>query len=80
MQLSNESWPLSDTVKITAEISREAFESLKKLAEKRGVSANTVLQQAITNETFIDQTVGESGKLLVEKPDKTFGRITLATG
>lgn len=63
------------TVQISAEVPDDLFEALKSLAEKRGVSANTVLQQAIATEKYFDDQQEQGGSVLVEKSDKTIKRV-----
>jgi hypothetical protein len=63
-------------VKITAEISESLLETLKNLAEQRGVSANTVLSQPIGTENFIAQNEAAGSKLLIEKPNNTLAQVT----
>lgn len=68
---------MSDTVavKVSAELSPELLETLKRLAERRGVSVNTVLQQAIETEKFFTDAMDAGGKVLIEKRDKSFRQI-----
>lgn len=63
-------------VKITAEISESLLETLKNLAEQRGVSANTFLSQPISTENFIAQYEAAGSKLLIEKPNNTLAQVT----
>lgn len=58
-----------------AELSKSAFDALKELARRRGVDANTALQQAIATDKLISDHVGINDKLLIEKPDKTYSRV-----
>lgn len=63
------------TVTVQAELSKSAFDALKELARRRGVDANTALQQAIATDKLISDHVGINDKLLIEKPDKTYSRV-----
>lgn len=63
------------TVQISAEVPLELFEALKHLAEERGVSANTVLQQAIVREKYLADQEALGASVLVEKADKTIKRV-----
>lgn len=67
-----------DTVKISGEVSKELLDALLELAKRRGVSANTVLQQAIANEKFLDDQQAQGSSLLIEKPNKTFRKLIFA--
>ncbi|WP_288588520.1 hypothetical protein [uncultured Methylobacterium sp.] len=63
------------TVTVQAELSKSAFEALKDLARRRGVDANTALQQAIATDKLISDNVGVRDKVLIERPDKTYARV-----
>lgn len=65
---------MDDKVKIEAELSRENFEALKELAQKRGLDANTVLQQAISTEKLIADNVGPKDELLI-KSGNQFSKV-----
>jgi hypothetical protein len=61
---------MDDKVKVEAEISQANFEALKDLAQKRGLDANTVLQQAIATEKLISDNVGPDDELLIKRGDR----------
>ncbi len=63
------------TIAVQAELSKSAFDALKELARRRGVDANTVLQQAITTEKLLSDHVGVDDRLLIERPNKTYARV-----
>lgn len=65
-----------ETVPITATLSKSLYEALVKLATERGVSANTVLQQAIAREKFLSDKEGSGASVLIEEKDKSIKRIT----
>ncbi len=70
--------PNSDSkaiVTVQAELSQSAFDALKELARRRGVDANTALQQAIATDKLISDHVGINDKVLIERPDKTYARV-----
>ncbi|KMO12301.1 hypothetical protein SQ03_24680 [Methylobacterium platani JCM 14648] len=58
-----------------AELPKSTFDALKELAERRGVDANTVLQQAIETEKLLSDHVGVDDKVLIERPNKTYARV-----
>ncbi len=60
---------MADKVRITAQIPQGLVDTLTKLANERGVSANTVLEQAIETEKFIFEKKSEGKKLLIENDD-----------
>lgn len=63
-------------VKVSAFLSPDLVKALDELAAQRGVTANTVLRQAIETEKFFAGEVKAGGKVLVEKPDRSFRLIT----
>jgi hypothetical protein len=49
------------------------------LANKRGVSANTVLSQAINTEKYLADSEAAGAKVLVERRDRKFERLVPKT-
>jgi hypothetical protein len=64
-----------EMVPITANLSRSLYDALVKLASERGVSANTVLQQAITREKYLSDKENSGASVLIEEKDKSIKRI-----
>jgi hypothetical protein len=64
-----------EMVPITANLSRPLYDALVKLASERGVSANTVLQQAITREKYLSDKESSGASVLIEEKDKSIKRI-----
>jgi predicted transcriptional regulator len=52
------------------DLTDEQVRMLQELAAKRGVSANTVLQQAINTEKVIADNVDQGDDLLIKKGDR----------
>jgi hypothetical protein len=63
------------TIPVTAELPESLYNALVELANKRGVSANTVLQQAVETEKYLSDKEGQGAKVLIEEQDKTLKRI-----
>jgi hypothetical protein len=61
---------MAKTEKYEVELSPENIEALKSLATRRGMDANTIIQQAIATEKLIADNVGENDDLLIKKGDK----------
>lgn len=55
------------TVPIKGELPESLYNALVELANKRGVSANTVLQQALTTEKYLDEKESAGGSVLLEE-------------
>jgi|KBSMisStandDraft_5_1062788.scaffolds.fasta_scaffold3021774_1 hypothetical protein len=63
---------------IQAQISDEDYAKLIELAEKRGVDANTVLQQAISTEKLISDNVKPGDDLIIKKSDNSFAKVNFS--
>jgi len=61
---------MAKTEKYEVELSPENIEALRSLATRRGMDANTIIQQAIATEKLIADNVGEDDDLLIKKGDK----------
>jgi len=64
-----------EPVKITADLSKDLFDALIELAKQRGVSANTVLQDAIAREKYFSDKEASGASILIEEKDKTFKKV-----
>ena len=64
-----------EPVKITADLSKELFETLVDLAKKRGVTANTVLQEAIAREKYFSDKEASGASILIQEKDKSFKKV-----
>lgn len=62
-------------IPVTAELPESLFDDLVALAKKRGVSANTVLQQALESEKYLSEKEAQGAKILVEESDRSFKRV-----
>jgi hypothetical protein len=65
-----------DMVPITATLPKSLYDALVQLATERGVSANTVLQQAISREKYLSDKEGSGASVLIEEKDKSIKKIT----
>jgi hypothetical protein len=62
-------------VQIKADVSEADLAVLRELAARRGVTANTVLQQAISTEKLLADAVDANDKVLIEKSDGSVYRV-----
>ena len=62
-------------VPVTAELPESLYNSLIELAKKRGVSANTVLQQAIVSEQYFSEKEQQGSKILVEDANHKIRKV-----
>jgi hypothetical protein len=65
------------TVTVTAELPESMLATLVDLANKRRVSANTVLQQAIQAEKFFSESIQHGGKILIEDASGRIDRVII---
>jgi hypothetical protein len=65
----------NETVPVTANLPKELFDALVELAKQRGVSANTVLQDAIAREKYLSDKEASGASILIEEKDKTFKKV-----
>lgn len=63
------------TIPVSAELPEALYKVLVELADKRGVSANTVLQQALETEKYFADKERDGAKVLIEEHDKTIKRV-----
>lgn len=67
--------PKKTTHKVNVSLSNDVLEKLKAIASELDVSMTEAIRIAIKTESYIQQEIGKGGKILVEKPDKTFREI-----
>jgi hypothetical protein len=63
------------SVQVTADLPKELFDSLIQLAKERGVSPNTVVQEAIAREKYFSDKEAGGASILIEEKDKTFKKV-----
>jgi hypothetical protein len=56
-------------------LNRKRAKVVVETAEKRGVSANTVLQDAITREKYLSDKEDSGASILIEEKDKSFKKL-----
>jgi hypothetical protein len=65
----------NDLVKFTADLPKALFDALVDLATKRGVTANTVLQEAVAREKYFSEKEATGASILIEEKDKSFKKV-----
>jgi predicted DNA-binding protein len=65
-----------DLVTVSAALPRELFDALVQLAKQRGVSANTIVQEAIAREKYFSDQEASGASILIEEKDKTFKKLS----
>ena len=65
----------NDLVKFTADLPKALFDALVYLATKRGVTANTVLQEAVAREKYFPEKQATGASILIEEKDKSFKKV-----
>jgi hypothetical protein len=65
----------NSTVSVKAELTDVQLQMLKDLAGRRGVSPNTVLQQAIETEKLLADNVHEADEVIIKRPNNTYAKV-----
>ena len=66
----------NETVTVSSTLPKSLFDALVELAKKRGVSANTVLQDAIAREKYFSEKEASGASILIEEKDKSLKKVT----
>lgn len=69
---------MSKVFKTSINLSEDAIEDLKQIAEKRKTSVADVIRQAIATEKFVHETTSTGGKILVENKDRKVREVLFA--
>jgi hypothetical protein len=64
-------------IKTSVTLPEESLNSLREISKKTGASMAEVLRKAIATEKFLQDTVAEGGKVLIEERDKTLKQLIL---
>lgn len=62
-------------IKTSVTLPEETLNSLREIANRTGTSMADVLRKAITTEKFLQDTVAEGGKVLIEGRDKKLKQL-----
>jgi hypothetical protein len=65
-----------ETVTVSSTLPKDLFDALVELAKKRGVSANTVLQDAIAREKYFSDKENDGASILIEEKDRSLKKVT----
>ena len=60
---------MSDVVKMTVNVTQEAAEALRSLAEKQGVSMTNIVNKAIALEKYMYDEVAKGGEVQISQKD-----------
>ena len=63
--------------KVTVNLPDETVNSLKQIAQQRGITVTEALRQAIENEKFFRQEINQGSKVILERPDKSTNLVVL---
>mgnify|MGYP001591347940 CR=1 FL=1 len=61
--------------KTSVTLPEDSLKALRAISEKTGASMAEVLRKAIATEKFLQDTVAEGGKVLIEDKDKTLKQL-----
>lgn len=68
---------MSDNVKMTVNINKEAASSLKELAAKQGTNMTVIVNKAIALEKFMYDAVANDGEIQIKQKDGTVRSVIL---
>jgi cytidylate kinase len=68
---------MSDTVTLSANLSRPVANALKELAQRRGVSMTEMLRLAISHEKYFQDAVDRNEKVLLRDSDGSYREVIL---
>ncbi|NES80228.1 MAG: hypothetical protein F6K10_01325 [Moorea sp. SIO2B7] len=66
------------TKRTTVRLSDNVLKKLRKLADEQGITLTSALQKAIITEDFVREEIKRGGKILVEKPNKTYTEVVFS--
>lgn len=66
-------------VEVTASLSEEELEELRRRAHARGVDPNHYLRQALVNEQFLEDKVGDGAEVLLRDKNGAMERVNLTS-
>jgi predicted DNA-binding protein len=64
-------------IKTSVTLPEESLEALRQISARRGSSMAEVLRKAIATEKFLEDTVAEGGKVLIEDRDKRIRQLLI---
>lgn len=68
---------MTETVRLSANLSLKVANALKELAERRGVTMTEMLRQAISHEKFFQDAVDRNEKVLLRDPDGAYREVIM---
>jgi predicted transcriptional regulator len=66
---------MAEVRKLSVRLNDETVKKLEELARDQGLTLTAALQRAIATEDFVRGQIKQGGKILVEKPNKTFTEV-----
>jgi predicted transcriptional regulator len=66
-----------EKTKLTVNLTDDALQALRELAESSNMTLGQALGQAIASEKFLRDEVKKGGRVLIEKPDQTLREVVL---
>jgi predicted transcriptional regulator len=66
-----------EKTKLTVNLTDDALQALRELADSNNMTLGQALGQAIASEKFLRDEVKKGGRVLIEKPDQTLREVVL---
>lgn len=67
----------AERIKVSVNLTPEEVETLKRIAERRGISMTEVIRRALAMEKFIDESSAAGEKILVQSSDKSMRQLLI---
>lgn len=63
---------------ITLFLSREVYDALKEIADRRGVEIGEALKEAVGSDLFILREAANGSKILIKRPDASMQELVIS--
>jgi metal-responsive CopG/Arc/MetJ family transcriptional regulator len=61
--------------RVNVSLPAEAISKLQEISQRRGVTMTEAIRIAINTEDYLQNEIAKGGKIIVEKPDKSFREV-----
>ena len=68
---------MADKQKVTVNLTGDAIQAVRELADKRGISIGEALRQAIATEKFLSDETSKGSKVLIDRPNQPTREVVI---
>lgn len=61
--------------RVSVSLSDDAISKLQEISQRRGITMTEAIRIAINTEDFVQKEIEKGGRIIVEKPDKSFREV-----